>query len=76
MQNNEDYNWKKESTNLQRIEEQLYEDGYQLIAGTDEVGRGPLADLLSVPQWSLRESRILYIIDSKLLLKKTESYVN
>lgn len=62
---------KKRIENLKRIEEQLYEDGYQLIAGTDEVGRGPLCGpVVSAAVILSRESRILYINDSKQLSQK------
>ena len=35
-------------TNLKKYEENLYNEGYKLICGIDEAGRGPLAGPVSV----------------------------
>lgn len=53
---------------MREFEDRLYEQGYEYIAGIDEVGRGPLAGpvvscALVLPQ----ESHLLYINDSKKL---------
>ena len=59
------------------FEKELYSKGYKLIAGIDEVGRGPLAGpvvacAVILPQ----DSRILYLNDSKKLSasKREELY--
>lgn len=72
---NKDYNdyltELKRIENLKRIEEQFYEAGYELIAGTDEVGRGPLCGpVVSAVVVMPRDSAILYINDSKKLTPK------
>ena len=61
----------KRIANLKRIEETLYEEGYGIIAGTDEVGRGPLCGpVVSAVVIMPRESSIPYINDSKQLSEK------
>ncbi len=61
----------KRIENLKRIEETLYEEGYRFIAGTDEVGRGPLCGpVVSAAVIMPRESSIAYINDSKQVSEK------
>lgn len=57
--------------NLYEYEEQLYDDGYELICGVDEAGRGPLAGPLVVAACILPPFlRIEGINDSKQLSAK------
>ena len=53
------------------IENGLYEEGYKLIAGVDEAGRGPLAGPVVAGAVILpKDCDILYINDSKQLSEK------
>ena len=53
------------------LENQLYEKGFASIAGTDEVGRGPLAGpVLSAAVIMPKDHPILYVNDSKQLSEK------
>ena len=61
----------KRIENMKRTEQQFYEQGYLCIAGTDEVGRGPLCGpVVSAVVILPQESRIRYINDSKKLTEK------
>lgn len=62
-------NLKKKFCELNIYEEQLKKDGYKLIAGVDEVGRGPVAGPLVVALVILGEP-ILGLDDSKKIPKK------
>jgi ribonuclease HII len=56
---------------MYKYEEQLYDEGYELICGVDEVGRGPLAGPLVVCACILPQfSRIEGLNDSKQLSDK------
>lgn len=65
------YNYQEELKRLktmQYYEEQAYARGYNLVAGIDEVGRGPLAGpVISAAVILPRNCDILYINDSKKL---------
>lgn len=62
---------------LKEIEASFYALGYQLIAGIDEVGRGPLAGPVVTCAMILPESsQLLYINDSKKLSKKKRELLN
>lgn len=53
---------------MREFEQQLYGQGYEYIAGMDEVGRGPLAGpVVSCALVLSRDSHLLYINDSKKL---------
>ena len=57
--------------NMKRYEDNLRNAGYKYIAGTDEVGRGPLCGpVVSCVVVMKAESEILYINDSKKLSKQ------
>jgi ribonuclease HII len=57
--------------NLYKYEEELQDDGINLIAGVDEAGRGPLAGPVVVAACILPPtSRISGLNDSKQLSKK------
>ncbi len=62
---------------MYRFEEALMNDGFRIIAGTDEAGRGPLAGPVVAACVILPESRIPGINDSKKLSekKREELYV-
>lgn len=56
---------------LKKIEEELYEDGIQSIAGIDEAGRGPLAGPVVVASVMMpRNSMIEGVNDSKKVSEK------
>lgn len=62
---------KNPMNNLYQYEEKLYDDGYELICGVDEAGRGPLAGPLVVAACILPSFlRIEGINDSKQLTEK------
>lgn len=59
-------------------EKELFEKGFPLVAGVDEVGRGPLAGSVVAAAVILpleEEKRILGIDDSKKLSKKKREYL-
>lgn len=59
-------------------EREYFENGYRLVAGVDEVGRGPLAGPVVAAAVILpleEEKRILGIDDSKKLSKKKREYL-
>lgn len=59
-------------------EKELFEKGYSLVAGVDEVGRGPLAGPVVAAAVILHleeEKRIFGIDDSKKLSKKKREYL-
>ena len=59
-------------------ERELFEEGYSLVAGVDEVGRGPLAGPVVAAAVILpleEEKRILGINDSKKLSEKKREYL-
>ena len=59
-------------------EKEYFEKGYRLVAGADEVGRGPLAGPVVAAAVILplqEEKRILGIDDSKKLSKKKREYL-
>ena len=61
----------KDQINIYKYEEELYDEGYELICGVDEVGRGPLAGPLVVCACILKPfSRIDGLNDSKQLSDK------
>ncbi len=61
----------KDQINIYKYEEKLYDEGYELICGVDEVGRGPLAGPVVVCACILKPfSRIEGINDSKQLSDK------
>ena len=61
----------KDQVNLYKYEEQLYDQGYELICGVDEVGRGPLAGPVVVCACILPQfKRIEGLNDSKQLSDK------
>jgi ribonuclease HII len=54
------------SRNMYEIEQELWEQGYELIAGVDEVGRGPLAGPVVSAAVVLRKGQIIEgVTDSK-----------
>ena len=54
--------------NIKEYENSLYDKGYKLIAGIDEVGRGPLAGPVVTAAVILpKDSKIMYMNDSKAL---------
>lgn len=58
-------------TNLKRYEENLYNEGYKLICGIDEAGRGPLAGPVSVGAVVMKkESMLEWVNDSKKVTEK------
>ena len=60
-------------------ERELFQKGYRLVAGADEVGRGPLAGPVVAAAVILpleEEKRILGIDDSKKLSKKRTAPLN
>lgn len=57
--------------NMLRYEKELYQQGYQAIAGIDEVGRGPLAGPVVTACVILpKNCKIKHLNDSKKILKK------
>ena len=57
--------------NMLRHEKELYQQGYQAIAGIDEVGRGPLAGPVVTACVILpKNCKIKYLNDSKKIPKK------
>ena len=57
--------------NLLKYEKDLYKDGYSLIAGVDEAGRGPLAGPVVVGAVVMKpESKIEWVNDSKKVTEK------
>jgi len=66
---------KKRFKKMWHIEQTLYEAGVDLIAGTDEAGRGPLAGPVVAASVILPKSfNVIGIIDSKQLTKKEREY--
>ncbi|MCI8623997.1 MAG: ribonuclease HII [Provencibacterium sp.] len=62
---------KREPVDLYRFEEEAYRDGFQLVCGVDEAGRGPLAGPVCAGAVILaREVRIEGLNDSKKLTQK------
>ena len=62
---------------LKEVEETYHASGYELIAGMDEVGRGPLAGPVVTCAIVLpKASSILYIDDSKKISKKKREVLN
>jgi len=58
----------KRIENMKAFENSLYDDGYEYIAGVDEVGRGPLSGpVVTACVIMPKDSNILYINDSKKL---------
>lgn len=58
-------------TNLKRYEDNLYNEGYKLICGIDEAGRGPLAGPVSVGAVVMKkESMLEWVNDSKKVTEK------
>ncbi len=56
---------------LKSYENHLYEEGYKLICGVDEAGRGPLAGPVSVGCVVMKpESKLQYVNDSKKVTEK------
>ena len=57
--------------NLKKFEQNLYKEGYKLICGIDEAGRGPLAGPVVVGAVVMRpESKIEWVNDSKKVTEK------
>ena len=57
--------------NLKKYEENLYNEGYELICGIDEAGRGPLAGPVVVGAAVMpRNSKIEWVNDSKKVTEK------
>ncbi len=57
--------------NLKKYEENLYKEGYKLICGIDEAGRGPLAGPVVVGAAVMKEdSEIEWVNDSKKVTEK------
>jgi ribonuclease HII len=57
--------------NLKKYEENLYNEGYKLICGIDEAGRGPLAGPVVVGAAIMpRDSKIEWVNDSKKVTEK------
>ena len=57
--------------NLKKFEENLYNEGYKLICGIDEAGRGPLAGPVVVGAVVMKpESKIEWVNDSKKVTEK------
>lgn len=69
-------NLTKKFYNLNIYEQDLKKEGYELIAGVDEVGRGPVAGPLVVALVILDEEPILGLDDSKKLTKKKIKLLN
>ena len=58
--------------NMLRYEKELYQQGYQAIAGIDEVGRGPLAGPVVTACVILpKNCKIKHLNDSKKFLRST-----
>ena len=56
---------------LKQFEENLYNEGYKLIIGADEAGRGPLAGPVSVGVVVMkRDSKLEWVNDSKKVTEK------
>ena len=56
---------------LKSYENHLYEEGYKLICGVDEAGRGPLAGPVAVGCCVMKpESKLQYVNDSKKVTEK------
>ena len=61
----------KSETNMYEIEERLHGEGYELIAGVDEAGRGPLAgDVYAAAVILDKNNPIDGLNDSKKLSEK------
>lgn len=57
--------------NLKKFEQNLYNEGYKLICGIDEAGRGPLAGPVVVGAVVMKpESKIEWVNDSKKVTEK------
>ena len=57
--------------NLKKYEENLYSEGYKLICGIDEAGRGPLAGPVSIGAVIMKpESMLEWVNDSKKVTEK------
>lgn len=57
--------------NLKKFEANLYKDGYNLICGIDEAGRGPLAGPVSVGAVVMKpDSKLEWVNDSKKVTEK------
>ena len=57
--------------NLKKYEQNLYNEGYKLICGIDEAGRGPLAGPVVVGAVVMRpDSKIEWVNDSKKVTEK------
>ena len=58
-------------TNLKRFESNLYNEGYNLICGVDEAGRGPLAGPVAIGAVVMKpESKLEWVNDSKKVTEK------
>ncbi len=58
-------------TNLKKYEQNLYQNGIQLICGIDEAGRGPLAGPVAVGAVVMKpESMLEWVNDSKKVTEK------
>lgn len=60
----------KEKIDMYSFEKELWDKGYEYIAGCDEVGRGPMAGPLVVAAVILPKEEIVGLNDSKKLSKK------
>lgn len=57
--------------NLKKYEENLYKDGYKLICGIDEAGRGPLAGPVAVGAVIMKHDSMLeWVNDSKKVTER------
>lgn len=57
--------------NLKKYEENLYKDGYKLICGIDEAGRGPLAGPVAVGAVIMKpDSMLEWVNDSKKVTER------
>lgn len=62
---------KERLINLKKFEENLYKEGYHLICGIDEAGRGPLAGPVVVGAVVMkRDSMLEWVNDSKKVTEK------
>lgn len=62
---------KERLINLKKFEENLYKEGYHLICGIDEAGRGPLAGPVVVGAAVMkRDSMLEWVNDSKKVTEK------
>lgn len=58
-------------TNLKKYEDNIYKEGYKLICGIDEAGRGPLAGPVSVGAVIMKpDSMLEWVNDSKKVTEK------